>query len=117
MKAETVVGYLVLWVRLVFGVHALLSGLDYFLHVFPPPPIDTSPAGPFVAEMTRIGLFDIIKVIEVIVGFCLVFGIFVPAALILELPTTVSIWYLSVITVGVAARFIPAGASSFSTCF
>ncbi len=92
--------YVVLWVRVAFGAHALLSGLNYFFPILPLPPIDHSAAGPFVAEMTRIGLYDLIKVVEVGVGLCLIFNLFVPLALIVELPTTVSIFYLSVVVVG-----------------
>jgi uncharacterized membrane protein YphA (DoxX/SURF4 family) len=95
-----VMGYVVLWVRIAFGAHSLLSGLNHFFGFLPLPPIDASPAGAFVAEMSRIGLYDLIKVVECIVGVCLLINVFVPLALLLEFPITVSIFYLSVVVDG-----------------
>ncbi len=92
--------YLVLWVRIAFGVHALISGANYFLNILPQPPIGASAAGPFVVEMDRIGLYAMIKVVETVVALCLLSNLFVPAALIVEFPITVSIFYLSVVVVG-----------------
>ncbi len=92
--------YLVLWVRIAFGVHALISGANYFLNVLPQPPIGASAAGPFVVEMDRIGLYALIKVVETVVAICLLADVFVPVALIVELPITISIFYLSVVVVG-----------------
>lgn len=88
--------YVILWLRVAFAAHALLSGLNYFLPLVPPAPIDASPAGPFVAEMTRIGLYGFIKIVEVVVGACLVFNVYVPLMLVIEMPVTVSIFYLNV---------------------
>jgi hypothetical protein len=45
------------------------------------------------------GLFAVIKAIETIVGLCLVFDVFVPVALILEMPVSFNIFYLSVFVV------------------
>jgi len=89
--------YLILWVRWVFGAHTLFSGLNYFFNFFPGPPIDVSPAGPFVAAMTHVGLYDLIKVIEVVVGAALLLNWYVPLALIVELPITIGIFQLDVI--------------------
>ena len=99
--ALAMVGLAILWIRMDFGAHTLLSGSDYFLRIFPPPPIDTSAAGPFVREMTRVGMYDLIKVFEVIAGAMIVANVFTPLALVLEFPITVSIFWLSVMVVGV----------------
>jgi uncharacterized membrane protein YphA (DoxX/SURF4 family) len=96
MSVEKIVSYAILWIRVAFGAHALLSGLNYFIEVFPMPPVAVSPAGPFVDEMTRVGLYADIKVIEIVAGACLVTGWFVPLALVLELPVTISIFHLNV---------------------
>ena len=92
--------YVILWLRIAFGAHALLSGINYFHPLVPPPPYAISPIGPFVAEMTRIGMYDVIKVVEVVVGICLLLNLYVPLMLVLEMPTTVSIFYLSVVVDG-----------------
>jgi hypothetical protein len=96
MTGAKIMGYVVLWVRIAFGAHSLLSGLNHFFGFLPLPPIDASPAGAFVAEMTRMGLYDMIKVIECVVGVCLLSNVFVPLALLLEFPISVSIFHLSV---------------------
>jgi hypothetical protein len=91
--------YLVIFVQYFFGAHALLSGSNHFLH-FLPEPIPVHPlAGPFMVAIINMGLFDLIKVVEVTVGVCLLANVWVPLAAILEMPVTVVIWYLSVVTV------------------
>jgi len=87
--------YAILWLRIAFGVHSLVSGLNYFVQIVPPAAIHLSPAAPFVAALDSIGLFAGIKVVEVVVGICLLFNIYVPLALVLEMPTTLSIFYLN----------------------
>ncbi|BAK66533.1 major facilitator superfamily protein [Sphingobium sp. SYK-6] len=87
--------YAILWLRIAFGAHALLSGINYFHPLVPPAPIGVSPAGPFVMEMDHIGLFGLIKIVEILVGICLILNIYVPLVLVLEMPTTMSIFYLN----------------------
>jgi hypothetical protein len=45
--------------------------------------------------MDAAGLFAVIKVVETIVGVCLLTNRFVPIALVAELPISVTIFYLS----------------------
>lgn len=91
--------YLMLWIQMAFGMHSLISGLNYFLEFLPLPNVQHPIAGPFVNSMTAMGLFDVIKVVEVLVGFALVFNRFVPLALVAELPTSITISWMSVIVV------------------
>jgi len=46
--------------------------------------------------MDAIGIFAIVKVIETVVGICLVLNLFVPVAAMLEMPVSFIIFYLSV---------------------
>jgi len=89
--------YIIYWIRWVFGAHTLFSGVNYFFNFFPPPPLEHSPAGPFIAALASVGLYTFIKVIEVAVGAALLLDVFVPLALLMEFPITVSIFYLDVI--------------------
>jgi uncharacterized membrane protein YphA (DoxX/SURF4 family) len=83
--------YSIAYVRLFFGVHALVSGANYFLHFLP----DRIPADPrgaaFVTSMIATGLFDVIKIVEIFVGLCLITGRLVPLALVAELPISITI--------------------------
>jgi hypothetical protein len=92
--------YIMLWIRLAFGAHSLLSGLNYFFEFLPTPQVMHPVAGPFVYSMTEMGLFTVIKIVEVLVGLSLIFNRFVPLALVAELPTSITIFWLSVIVVG-----------------
>jgi hypothetical protein len=111
------VGYIVLWVRIAFGAHSLLSGLNHFFGFLPLPPIDASPAGAFVAEMSRIGLYDMIKFVECGVGVCLLLNVFVPLALVLEFPITVSIFHLNVFIDGGPRQLITGPRELFYNTF
>jgi hypothetical protein len=91
--------YIMLWIRLAFGAHSLLSGANYFLEFLPLPHVVHPIAGPFVDSMTAMGLFSVIKGLETLVGLCLITNRFVPLALVAELPTSITIFWLSVITV------------------
>jgi hypothetical protein len=92
--------YIMLWIRLAFGAHSLLSGLNYFFEFLPAPHVTHPIAGPFVDSMTAMGLFDVIKVVECLVGLCLVTNRFVPLALVAELPTSITIFWMSALVVG-----------------
>lgn len=91
--------YVMLWIQMAFGMHSLISGLNYFFEFTTLPRVMHPIAGPFVDSMTAMGLFDLVKLVEVLVGFALVFNRFVPLALIAELPTSITISWMSVIVV------------------
>lgn len=91
--------YAVIFVQYFFGAHALLSGANHFLHVLPEPLPVHPLAGPFMSAMANMGLYDLVKAVECLVGACLLLNLWVPLAAVLEMPITVVIWYLSVVTV------------------
>jgi hypothetical protein len=91
--------YLMLWIQMAFGMHSLISGLNYFFEFLPLPNVSHPIAGPFVNSMTAMGLFGVIKIVEVLVGFALILNRFVPLALLAELPTSITIAWMSVIVV------------------
>jgi hypothetical protein len=87
--------YAILWLRIAFGAHSVLSGINYFHPLIGLPALAVSPAGTFIAEMDAVGLYGLIKLVEIAVGIMLLTNRWVPLALIAELPTTVSIFYLN----------------------
>ena len=91
--------YVMLWIQMAFGMHSLISGVNYFLEFLPLPRVMHPIAGPFVDSMTAMGLFDLVKLGEALVGVALIVNRFVPLALIAELPTSITISWMSVIVV------------------
>jgi riboflavin transporter len=85
--------YAVLWLRIFYGVHLTYSGLRFVM--FNEIPATADATGQLVAAMSAIGLYQAIKWIETIVGFCLLANIAVPLALVIEFPITVTIFYLN----------------------
>lgn len=89
--------YALLWVRMAFGSHSLISGLNHFLPLFS---IDgggdpaLSPIGPLMGELMATGLYDGVKLVETAVGICLLANRFVPLAALVELPISVVIAWL-----------------------
>ncbi len=93
--------YGVLWVRMAFGSHALISGLNSFVPLFAlGGGADPSPIAAFQNEMTRVGLYEFIKVIEVVVGTLLLSNRLVAFAAVIEMPITVAISYLCIFVDG-----------------
>ena len=94
--------YLFLFIRYFFGAHTLVSGVNYFLvnhfgiHWLP----DRSPTSPelaarFIGVLIDSHMYDFVKLVEIFTGLCLMAGIWMPVALILEMPVTVIVLYLS----------------------
>ncbi|HYG17428.1 MAG TPA: DoxX family membrane protein [Ohtaekwangia sp.] len=80
--------------RTALGLIFFVFGLNFFLHFIPmPPPPDT----PGVAEAFTGGLFQsgyffpMLKGIEVVLGFLLIIGLFVPLSLVILMPISLNI--------------------------
>ena len=91
--------YVVVAAQGFFGGHSFFSGLNHFVQWAPEPVPDHPLAGPFVQSLVNMGLFELIKAVETIVGALLLLNLFVPAALLFELPISVVIFFTSVIVV------------------
>lgn len=88
--------YVVLAARYFFGGHALVSGANHYLTIVPDVmPREPEIAGRFIGVLLDTHLYDLVKVIEILVGLALISGLFVPLALMMEMPVTVIILYLS----------------------
>ena len=89
--------YVLLWVRMAFGSHSLISGFNNFVPIFDiggggDPAL--SPIGPFMGQLIASGLYDVVKLVEMAVGICLLLGRFVPLAALAELPISLVIAWL-----------------------
>ena len=83
--------YFFLLLRVYLGAFNLASGLNYFVRVWPQPvPID--PVGSAYMHVTlQLGMFQLAKVVEMTAGFCLLADVFVPLALVVLFPITVTV--------------------------
>jgi uncharacterized membrane protein YphA (DoxX/SURF4 family) len=85
--------------RLFLGAWMVNSGYSYWAQQFGLPPAFPQPLGTLplsnqmLVTMIEVGLFDFVKTIEIIGGLCLIFGIFVPAAVLLLLPVSGIVFY------------------------
>ena len=76
--------YAVVFLRVYLGAFNLISGLNYFLRIWPQP-VPHDPTGAAYMDVTlHLGLFQLAKVLEVVGGASLTFGICVPFGLILN---------------------------------
>lgn len=94
--------HIVLWLRIVFGVHLAYSGLAFALGEWVPTNLaqGTPGAGTFMLALADIGLYQVVKYLEILVGFLLIFDVAVPLALVLEFPITIVIAYLNIVVEG-----------------
>ena len=102
--------YVILWFRIFFATHLLYSaGRHYYTEwqaqlngtgSFIQNLVIPGAGGRFVNSLVEMGLYDIVKFIELVVGFCLLFNLFVPLMLMVELPISFIIFYLNFIIVG-----------------
>ena len=77
-------------VRVLFGAYYFLAGLNWFIHFVPDQGIDSRW---FLDALAASGLFSIIKVVQLLLGGCLIANRFVPAAIAGLMPITIVIAY------------------------
>jgi riboflavin transporter len=87
--------YVAVFVRYYFGLHCLASGANYYLHFSKTGKMLDPATIMFQQSIEMIGIYPGIKTLELVVGICLVLNIFVPLALILEFPVSVTIFVLA----------------------
>lgn len=87
--------YGMLWTRLWFGGFNLISGLNYWVPIFPFPKIADPLGASYFAASVQLGLFQMAKAIELVAGLSLISGIGVPLALILLFPVTLNVFVLN----------------------
>ncbi|WP_240939391.1 DoxX family protein [Diaphorobacter sp. HDW4A] len=89
--------------RLMLGAWMIVNGLNHLLPMWGLPNIYPQPLGTLhlsnvmLVTMIETGLFDYVKVAELLVGLCLVFNRFVPLALVIALPLGLVVFYNSIV--------------------
>ncbi|MBC2778925.1 hypothetical protein [Parasphingopyxis marina] len=98
--------YAIMWLRLWFGVHLFYSGVRYFVEFQAQPQVPHPIGGPFIDSLYAMGLFPIIKVLEIVVGAGLLANRLVPMLLVLEMPVSAMIFYLNTLIVGTPRQLV-----------
>ncbi len=104
--------HLVLIGRLVFGAWMIASGANHFFVTLWPEPLGHEPLGIQLMTGLRDGwMLDVAMVIQLVTGFFILTGFFVPAALCVVMPISVCAAYW-----GVILERDPAGAALAAAC-
>ncbi|HEX7710714.1 MAG TPA: hypothetical protein VF418_07220 [Sphingomonadaceae bacterium] len=101
--------------RIYFGGHLLWSCIRYWTTDIQPV-IHHPLGGPFVASLVAIGAFPAIKTLEGIVGLALLSNRFVPLALVLQMPTSTTIFYLNTFVTGKLIGWLTGPAEFGANC-
>lgn len=91
--------------RIYFGLHLIWSSSRYWLTDMQPV-IPHPIGGPFIESLLAMGLFPGIKAMEGIIGIVLLTNRFVPLALVLQMPTSFTIFYLNTFITGAPRQLI-----------
>lgn len=87
--------------RILFGLHFLVNGANFFFHFFSVPPPQNPLATQFMKAMVETGvIFTAVKTVEVVAGIALLANRFVPLALVVALPVSVNIFFVDVFLIG-----------------
>lgn len=99
--------------RILFGLHLVYSGAAYVFFGWVPSAFSdpASPVGQFMVALDSVGLYPLVKHVELVLGVLLLANLFVPLAAVMELPITIIIAYLNIFVEGQhAARHFYTGA-------
>lgn len=92
-------GYVTVAARLVFGGLMFYNGLNHFVHFFALPAAGPA-ATAFLEALIASGLFDFVKVLEVLIGLVLLGNVFVPGAIAVAMPIMVVSTYFNFFLLG-----------------
>jgi len=89
--------------RIMLGAWMIVSGASHlltlagFAPIFPQPFGTLHPSNVMLVSLLEVGLLDLVKTVELIVGLCLVFNVFVPLALAAALPVSYMVFHNSIV--------------------
>ena len=89
---------LVYAVQFFFGGWFLAHGLNQWLEFFPRPSGSSPISHELIGALNHSGLFNVVKIIEVVTGILFLANRFVPLAAVAAFPVTLSIAYLNLVT-------------------
>jgi hypothetical protein len=89
--------------RLMLGAWMIVSGWNHvgpllgFPYVFPQPLGNFHLSSVMLVSLIEVGLFDLVKIVEVLAGLCLMFNRFVPLAVAVSLPVSYMVFHNSIV--------------------
>jgi hypothetical protein len=86
--------------RLVFGVHFLVNGANFYFHFFTIPKPHSDLALQMMSALVDTGMFNIVKLVEVITGIALIANVYVPLALVVAFPVAIGVGFVDVLLIG-----------------
>ncbi|ODP37159.1 DoxX family membrane protein [Sphingomonas turrisvirgatae] len=89
--------YIVLFARLYYGIHFLVSGLNYAVMGVVPDFSKAGAVGDYMAALSEVGMYQGVKYLEIVLGAMLVLNRFVPLALIFMAAISAVIIYLNLL--------------------
>ncbi|WP_052507915.1 hypothetical protein [Sphingomonas hengshuiensis] len=91
--------------RIYYGLHLIWSCYRYWF-TGGQPAVPHPIGGPFIDSLVAMGMFPGIKTLEGLIGILLLANRFVPLALVMEVPTSFTIFYLNVVIVGAPRQLL-----------
>lgn len=98
------IGTLIITLMRVFlGAWMIVSGWNHvgpmlgFPYVFPQPMGNLHLSNEMMVSLIEVGLFDLVKIVEVLAGLCLLFNRFVPLAVAASLPVSYMVFHNSIV--------------------
>jgi len=100
MSEKSGLRVIALVLRIVFGLHFLVNGLNFFFHFFTVTPPKSELAMGLMHSLVESGMFDLVKMVEVVTGVAILINCFVPLALIVAFPVALGVAYVDVMLIG-----------------
>jgi uncharacterized membrane protein YphA (DoxX/SURF4 family) len=85
--------YAVWFLRLIFAAWMIPAGINHFVELFPQPMGSQPLSMELIRALLDSHLFDIVKAVELIAGVCVLFGWYVPLALVICMPVSFCVFY------------------------
>lgn len=96
--------------RILLGAWMIINGLNHWFPIFPQPFGGVPVSSQLLVTLYESGLFDIVKIVEIIGGGMLIANRFVPIALVMLLPISAVVYYNGPILNGRWVRIFYMGA-------
>ena len=81
------------FVRLVFAGWMIPAGVNHFIPIFPQPMGSQPLSQELIVALIDSGLFDLVKLVELAAGICVLTGFYAPLAAIVCLPVSFCVFY------------------------